>query len=413
MSKEVLMSRRPGAMDSVDAARHSVGGGGGGGYQPPPISNYKGVMLCDRPATKAAGRANVDSGMPMPFAAAVGPGSKYEALGLNPSRENRAAKLASDNKMKPVSKANDFLSRHKQWLNRLNQQRQRKAHDEQEQVHVAVEKTKRFKEYAAKLRSNIREARHQHDGGYEEDMGMSSDLPRSAPETGAAKKGKAKPVWAMTEEGAEDREDEELEKLLNFASNLDFDQYIEDFEVRNALAAVKDRISELAQGKARAPGAVGQVDLEGDDWKKAFVDGWNQGGEPDDRLGTARSESRLNTARSMRSEGGGEMDDTRSMAGTERGDDVGMDQAANVLNSSRSMRQVHSSRSIRGILERKKGPAMNRLRGIAEVVDVGPTVAPPVAQVYHQEDQGNGKKIKDRKEVDASNLPYLHRNPAI
>jgi len=41
----------------------------------------------------------------------------------------------------------------------------------------------------------------------------------------------------------------------------------------------------------------------------------------------------------MRSEGG-DLDETRSMAATERGDDVGMDQAANVLNSSRSMRQV-------------------------------------------------------------------------
>eukprot|EP00961_Rhodomonas_salina_P112372 1512196-Rhodomonas_salina.3 len=176
-------------------------------------------MLCDRPTTKAGGRGAADSGVAMPFACAVGPGSKYEvrlhrtavsglalhnapnphypfpfpalliwhhpdpigcyqALGLNPSRENRAAKLASDNKGKPrevnrrfkfplcsvcmgergartfallgktelcvscvcshvtVAQNNDFLSKHKQWLARLNKERQRRAMDENEQIHV-------------------------------------------------------------------------------------------------------------------------------------------------------------------------------------------------------------------------------------------------------------------------------------
>jgi hypothetical protein len=418
MSKEVLMSRRPNAMDSVDAARHSVAGGGGGGYQPPPISNYKGVMLCDRPATKAGGRgANLDSGVAMPFAAAVGPGSKYEALGLNPSRELRAAKLASDSRGKPVAKGNDFLSRHKQWLSRLNQERQRKAQDEAEAVNIAVEKTKRFKDYSAKLRSNIREARKQHGDGYLDDIGMSPDEPpRSAPEemrSAPGKKAKAKPAWALTEDGMDDREDEELDGLLNFASNLDFDKYIEDYEVRNALAAVKDRIAELSRAKARAPGAVDELNLEGEDWKRAFVDGWNAGGDAAERLGTARTQdSRLPTARSARSEGpGDDHDETRSVAASEAGD-VDMDTAAQVLNTSRSMRRVHSSRSIRGILERKKQQASTRLDPVSEAADIGPTVQAPVTQVYHHEDQGT-EKAKDRKAVDPSNLPYLHRNPAI
>jgi hypothetical protein len=45
-----------------------------------------------------------------------------------------------------------------------------------------------------------------------------------------------------------------VDDLLKFASGLDFDQYIEDYEVRNAIAAVKNRISELAQAKSRHPG---------------------------------------------------------------------------------------------------------------------------------------------------------------
>ena len=44
-------------MDSVDAAHYSSAGASAqqSSYQPPPISNYKGVMLCDRPVNKAAG----------------------------------------------------------------------------------------------------------------------------------------------------------------------------------------------------------------------------------------------------------------------------------------------------------------------------------------------------------------------
>jgi hypothetical protein len=92
----------------------------------------------------------------MPFAAAVGPGSKYEALGLNPSRENRAAKLASDNRTKPREN-NDFMSKHRRWLAELNKQRKRKQDEDGQAVMMAVEKTRKFKEYASRLRANIRE----------------------------------------------------------------------------------------------------------------------------------------------------------------------------------------------------------------------------------------------------------------
>ena len=42
-----------------------------------------------------------------------------------------------------------------------------------------------------------------------------------------------------------------------------------------------------------------------------------------------------------------------------------------------------------------------------------PTIAPPVNQVYDKEDQGVAGGGGKKKGVDPSNLPYLHRNPAI
>ena len=398
-------------------------------------------MLCDRPTTKAGGRAAADSGMTMPFACAVGPGSKYEALGLNPSREQRAAKLASDNKTRPRD-TNDFLSKHKQWLARLNQQRRQRAEEDQQAVHIAIEKTKKFKEYSTKLRANIRDAKDQHAEGYLSQEALeehtvnsmgSRQSSKPASQGGGGKKGKSKPLWALTEAGVEDAEDEELDQLLNFANNLDYDKYVEDYEVRNALAAVKDRISELAQGKSRVkrtPGAGEgddeggdgiDLDQSGEDWKKAFVAGWNGSGDDDGRLGTARSDRSAAShvsARSMRSNrsgGMGDMDDDNvSVADSVRSDrDVSMEVAEQVLNTSRSMRRVHSSRSIRGILDRKSKARGGVLETVGEDDVHIPTIAPPVNQVYDKEDQGVAGGGSKKKGLDPSNLPYLHRNPAI
>jgi len=400
-------------------------------------------MLCDRPTTKAGGRAAADSGIAMPFACAVGPGSKYEALGLNPSREQRAAKLASDNKLRPRD-TNDFLSKHKQWLSRLNQQRRARADEDQSAVSMAIEKTKKFKEYATKLRANIRDAKDQHADGFLsqealEEHTVNSIGPGKSSKGGSqaggggggGKKGKNKPLWALTEAGVEDAEDDELEKLLNFASDLDYDKYVEDYEVRNALAAVKNRISELAQGKARimrsesgeGGGAEGgEIDLDqSGDWKKAFVAGWNGSGDDEGRLGTARSDRSAAShasARSVRSHrsGMGDMDDDNiSVADSRVSDrDVSMEVAEQVLNSSRSMRRVHSSRSIRGILDRKTKARGGGLETVGEDDVNIPTIAPPVNQVYDKEDQGvAGGGNKKKGVLDPSNLPYLHRNPAI
>mmetsp|Transcript_24932 Transcript_24932/g.82135 ORF Transcript_24932/g.82135 Transcript_24932/m.82135 type:complete len:439 (-) Transcript_24932:141-1457(-) len=435
MSKEVLMSRRPNAMDTIDAARISHGDVyKSGGYQPPPISNYKGVMLCDRPTTKGgAGKtAQSDGG---PFACAVGPGSKYEALGLNPSREQRAAKLAADNKVRP-REGNDFLSKHKKWLSQLGKAKQQRMEDEAMAVQGAIEKTKKFKEYAAKLRANIREAKDQHATGYlsqealEEHTrsSMSGASSKRSSQQGKPQKQKEakKPVWALTEEGLEGREEEELDELLKFTNNLDYDKFIEDYEVKNALTAVKNRIAELAQGKDRIRRAEenGQNEEEsaldlndsGSEWKEAFVKGWNEAENPD-RLNTARSDrtnvSRVSqaTARSHRSAA---EDDAQSVAASDVSDrDVSMQVAEQILNTSRSLRKVHSTRSIRGILD-KKAKKIQTLETVGEDVDIGQGINPPISKVYDAEDQGVAAGGGNKKRtVDASNLPYLHRNPAV
>jgi len=52
--------------------------------------------------------------------------------------------------------------------------------------------------------------------------------------------------------------------LLEFAYELDYEKYMEDYEVRQALAIIKDRVNELT---------------EKPDWKEQMAEEWNQANE--------------------------------------------------------------------------------------------------------------------------------------
>lgn len=60
---------------------------------------------------------------------------------------------------------------------------------------------------------------------------------------------------------AEVEKEDEIDQLLEFAYELDYEKYMEDFEVRQALAVIKDRVNEIKQEP---------------DWKQKMADEWNQ-----------------------------------------------------------------------------------------------------------------------------------------
>ena len=74
----------------------------------------------------------------------------------------------------------------------------------------------------------------------------------------AAKKGK--PAWAHTAAQVEEDKEAEIDDLLEFAYELDYEKYMEDYEVRQALGIIKDRVKEITQE---------------DDWKEKMADEWN------------------------------------------------------------------------------------------------------------------------------------------
>jgi len=82
----------------------------------------------------------------------------------------------------------------------------------------------------------------------------------------------------------EDAKEAEIDELLEFAYELDYEKYMEDYEVRQALAIIKDRVTELTQ----AP-----------NWKEQITEEWNQANEEE---AAVRREKRANAAADTRSQ---------------------------------------------------------------------------------------------------------------
>jgi hypothetical protein len=58
---------------------------------------------------------------------------------------------------------------------------------------------------------------------------------------------KSKPAWATTQKQQEDEKEAEIDELLEFAYELDYDKYMDDFEIRQVFAIIKDRVNEIKQ----------------------------------------------------------------------------------------------------------------------------------------------------------------------
>lgn len=65
----------------------------------------------------------------------------------------------------------------------------------------------------------------------------------------------------MTEKEIEEQKEKEVDDLLEFAYELDYEKYMDDFEVRQALAIIKDRVNEIKKDV---------------DWKTKMAQEWNE-----------------------------------------------------------------------------------------------------------------------------------------
>jgi hypothetical protein len=216
MAKQLLVSERPG--ESV--VKQSIG-------------NYKGVMLCNRPNDPSE-KPQRDG--PEPFISRV---TVKEQLGINPP-----IKLVQT-AQKP-KRTLEILQRHKQWLSQLQKQKEDIAVKEQENLKAKEEKLQKMKKkYKTKKEPKVKTAEPNNKKNENLTEKNLKKLESEASEKGQ----KEKPKWAMTEKEAENHEEKEVDDLLKFVQDLDYDSIINDLEVRQALEIVKERIEEIKRDK--------------------------------------------------------------------------------------------------------------------------------------------------------------------
>jgi len=380
----MMLSERPGA-SSIQHGQPSIG-----------VGSFKGVMLCNRPfagaAVGAQGQTDTDN-----KAGVFSCGTVAKEIGSNVPISSKE-KVLSNNK----NKKDSALSRHKRWLADLQKTKERLESEYLDEEARKKDSRRKFMENQAKMRAMVRgqleqakDAKdHAEEGKYDSDPGDydEGDVDHDGAEAGA-KKTKSKkanrPAWALTEEESkkveEDKENEEVDELLSFTKGLDFDKYIHDMEIQTMIDQVMKRINELENMEEDDIPEDEDVRQELEKQRRELsrltgenlrryeeeLGGWNNGkrpeNEPDDDV--------RSITKSILSEGG------------------------------RSVRSVHSHKSVNQLAVRARDKMKKEMLGaIQESEGSGLRVQPKI--ISHEEDRFENKNV-------ISNLPYMHRNPAV
>lgn len=353
------------------------------------INNYKGVMLCTRP------NENIAVVKDNPFISRVDP---KDQLGINPVRK---VKTIGQRK-----RANPILSRHRQWLESFKERMREKRTIQELQAEQDKEKFKRIREKAEVNKSRAQEVNSdapEYSPQQEQPSPVREEKPKQK-----KKDQSLKPKWAYTEQQVKDEEEQDVDDLLDFTNNLDYDKYLNDLEVKHMVLALKKRIDEIKH-------------REEDDWKRKIVDEWNDERKAlktnkvdldlDARSDTRSVASESKSVASERSQKNIEdlkakmaakHKEWETMSSTTKKNAVTMEEriakhvADEILRNNTEFRHFHSNASVRRILEKEAQRHLEETRGIR---------APEIA---------TNKEYFSRKDVtDPNNLPYLHRNPAI
>jgi len=395
--KALMMSERPAAAESLS------------------LGNYKGVMLCNRPLASgggagAGGRAAASNpnpgtdGKPKPFVAGITK-ERVNPRGYDPDVLER--KVNAPERSKPVT----ALAKHKKWLRDLQKQREELKDQMLMETLEKEERRQKFKDNQKAIRDTIRgvisdagvvrgrdaieaaisprveTSTHSAPVEYASpprvtyassspDATYSSSPPSDHLTSDQRKKLnlKNKPAWAMTESAVAAKENTEAEDLLKFVESLDFENYVDDLEVRAALEAARERISILSERPS--------YDDE-DEYKESTA---------------GRVMALSETALSKHDSRHGSTHKSRKP--TEE-----MSLADSVMSSASSIKMVHSKRSLQAVIDRTKS-------ALPTVDEDAPGLPPPVEPPRIAVLNTTGDAIEDKKKL-VSQLGYMNRNPSV
>jgi hypothetical protein len=318
------------------------------------------------------------------------------------------------------------LRRHVRWLKELQEQmKEERGQVDQEEAEDAARKHKMKEQFEAQ-REDVR--RMMQDRAKEWiDPARDPEKHKRILEANAKKKAekmRSKPLWAMTQEEKETFEDEEVDSLINFAENLDFEKYVGDLDFREGLDALKDRAGRLARVQSdfkdslvrdfntkvgddleeRSTSAGGDLDIEDGLEGASILGDLRAGSEGGERRGRSMGEDRYNR------DGRPDWDSSTSC-----GDDAYQEMnreikgaAEAVLESAPQLKAIHSKESVQRIIEKTRKnlaeqPPMDIIDAMARD---GPAPVPVITT-------SSDTQARLHKPVDPSQLPYLYRSPAV
>lgn len=263
----------------------------------------------------------------------------------------------------------------------------------------------------------------------------------------AKKKKKKKPKWALTEDEALEDELAATDDLLEFAKNLDYDKFIDDYEVAGALAIMRERVEEIARENNWSKEAVERAANEsvagdtedGEDYEGSEAAGGGgiarndrerrEGRDHQPVISTAAAAKRAaphNVVGHTK-----EWDGSKSIGGVLRRaifrDTLQL--AERILASSKSMQKIHTKFSLARLLQRcvldgtdateaMQKPSIGGSKGldaVPRVVKVHPDATGLETGGTGGVDAGSQRVLVEMQHSKerTQGLPYLYRCPAI
>lgn len=379
------------------------------------IGNYKGVMLCNRPNEFGQVQKPERQGKP-PFISRVDPKAK---IGLNPTKK-------IINVPQKKKDTNSILIRHKRYLKMLQEKNLLQKLEKENEEQQKEETKKKFMEQTAKQRQKIKTLKTDKEPTHEpsatkqeyaeeakvakltkDNLAKNDEHYSQIQKTKKNKSKKEKPAWAKTEDQLHKEQEDEIDDLIEFAYDLDYEKYMEDLEVRQAIALIKERVHEIKKD---------------DEWRTKIAEEWNQAeANPNEAVRQRNQDDDTRSAVSIRTSVTGRSNmskksELRDQIKREEREKEDWDRstqpdrqkktveeklasklADQILESNPNLKGVHSKVSMKRMLEKE---AARQLIGN----DGGGYEGPQVATV---------KDHEMRRDIQASNLPYLHKNPAI
>ena len=353
------------------------------------IINYT-ILFC----INIAGRKEAAAGEKTTFSCGVVPADLGQNVPLSQKDKGKFRR----------PKKETVLTKHRKWLADLQREKDRLEQEYLQEIQRKEEAQKRFQEQEAKMRLAAKmlmkdDAKpetntHENDIKYaDESKADASNSPSSTLKSNdsfaaAMAKGKGKPVWAMTEKAAEkaseDKEFDDAEGLLDFAKNLDYDRYIADVEIKQIMERLRKRIVDME----RDISTEHQREMESD-------------------VRAAKREMLALLGDSLNN-----LSLTNSEEKSQFDEEIAAAKA--VLQSDEQISAVHSTQSVAAMVKQARekftqSGLKTKNYGASEGKVLEAKVSGEPLIVVHE--QSDGVRLEGKNTV--SNLPYIHRNPAI